>query len=498
MELRLALLVTTGDRYVSMAVNFISLAVVARLMAPEDFGVAVLGAAITSVAVAAREFASQTWLIQRQELSTPTVRSFFTVMVLVTLLIVGGIYGAADWIEQIYDREGITFYLHLICLALLIEPISQTIGGLLRRELAFGKVAILNITNAMVYGFVIVELVALGMTFEAFGWAWLASASTTSVVAVFLRRDLRIFVPLGAGLLEPLRFGAYNGSSALLHRTFEALPLLAVGHILNVAATGMFQRVLTVAQLPDRMLLSGVISVALPAFAREARKGGNLRQAYLRAIEYIAAFQWPALALLAVLADPIILMLFGSQWTDVADLLPIAAVAWMFFFTAEINYPVLVVCGAIRANLIRAAIIYPASGALIIAAAGWGLEAAVWSLLIVGPFQCVVSMLFVRRVVAFSAWDLLAHAWRGMVLALAASIGPLLLTQIGFLGLTNPVVQLLLAAPLAGIGWLLAILATAHPLRGSLSGVPGARSNTLVAYLLRISSKRRIRSSTAP
>ena len=74
MKLRIALLVTTGDRYVSMAVNFISLAVVARLMAPADFGVAVLGTAITSVAVAAREFASQTWLIQRPEISTPAVR----------------------------------------------------------------------------------------------------------------------------------------------------------------------------------------------------------------------------------------------------------------------------------------------------------------------------------------------------------------------------------------------------------------------------------------
>jgi O-antigen/teichoic acid export membrane protein len=497
MQVRRALLVTMADRYVAMAVNFLSLAIVARLMAPADFGIAVLGTAITSMAVAAREFASQTWLIPRRELTTDATRCFFTLMVLVTLLVVAAIGLAAGRIEEVYGHPGIAFYLYLICLALLVEPIHQTIGGLLRREMMFGQVALLNVTNSVVQAAVLTGLVATGLSFESFGWSWLASASATSAVALIVRRDFRIFRPRLSGLLEQASFGAYNGVAALLYRAFEALPLLAVGHIVGVTATGVFYRVLALVQLPDRVLLSGVASVALPAFAREARAGGSLRDAYLRSVEYISVFQWPALGLLAILAEPTVLTLFGGQWAGIAPLVPVAAAAWMFTFTSEINYPVLVASGAIRANLVRSALIYPASGLIIIVAAGWGLEAAVWSLLAVCPLQAVVSVMFVRHVAAIPLRDLLLRCPRSIVVTLAACAGPFLLVQGGFAGIATPVLQLLIAAPLAAFGWTVAVILTRHPLRSEVTTVLQTRLARLARYRPAAPAKRSMRPTSA-
>ncbi len=159
----------------------------------------------------------------------------------------------------------------------------------------------------------------------------------------------------------------------------------------------MYSRGLTICQLPDKVFLAGAISVVLPAFSREARQGRNLKGPYLHALGLITALQWPALLVLAVIAYPVVDILLGHQWHAVAPIAQIMAIASLFSFSFELNYPVLVSIGAMRDIFRRALIVCPISAAIITLAAFHGLQAVALSLLLVIPFQALVSIQFVRR-----------------------------------------------------------------------------------------------------
>lgn len=463
MQLSRALLVSTADRYLVMALNFAQIAILARLMTPDEFGVVALGTAVASIAAVWREFASQTYLINRVVLSSAATRSCFTLMVLAALSTAVVITVTAPWMEAWYDRPGLAFYLRLIAASLLFEPFTQLALGLLRRDLAFGKVAVVNVVNAVVQAVVLVALAQQGVGFTAFGWSWAACAFAAALTAVALSPSLSVFRPRLRGFRSTVRFGAYNGAAALLYRVYEAGPLLALGHVFSSNALGLFHRTLAISQLPDKVILSGVAAVVLPAFSRAAREGRDLTTPYLRAVALITAVQWPALGCIAVMAEDVVHVLLGDQWLAVAPLLRIMAVASLFTFTNELNYPVLVATGAMRRNLVRAAVAWPVSAAVIAGAGAFGLEAAVLSFLVVIPFQAAVSLMAVRRSIALSPRALLDAVSRSAVVAGATVLGPLALVALRPADKGLSPEALLAAVLLAAVGWLAALRLTRHP-----------------------------------
>jgi O-antigen/teichoic acid export membrane protein len=313
------------------------------------------------------------YLVAKKDLTAEDVRTAFTVNFLLTIFLCILLVLGAGWVAAFYDEPGLRPYLLLVSLALLIEVVAAPITALMRRELAFGKVAIVSVGSGAAMAGATIALALLGHGYMSFAWSLLVGHATGSTLALVLRGELWIFRPLLTQWRGMLRFGSYHGVNVALFRLFDSLPLLMMGRMISTEAAGLFQRTIMTCQLPDRIFLSGVISVALPAFSVQVREKRNLQLAYLQALEHITAVQWPALVVLAILAHPIVLVLFGEQWLSIVPLVQIVAIGWMFSFSFELNYPLLQALDALRDTLVRALIVWPVSALVIIVALSFGM-----------------------------------------------------------------------------------------------------------------------------
>jgi O-antigen/teichoic acid export membrane protein len=466
--IRRALAVSTSERYFNMAITFATTLVVSRLLTPAEIGVWAIGLATATALLAAREFASGVFLIQRQDLTRQEAQGAFTVMLLVTAAIAAVLALGAPAIAAFYGEPRLAAYLRVAAGAILLEVIAAPLVALMRRDMAFTRIAVFNIANVGVFTAVTVTLAALGFSHMSFAWGWAAAAGASSALAVCLRPDLWVFKPVLRHWRGMLEFGAYNGLNVFLYRLYETVPTMVLGRVLSLDAAGLYNRALLVCQLPDRVVLGGAAPVILPAFAGEVRAGRNLGPSYVRAVALITALQWPALAVLAVLAHPVVLVLLGGQWLSVVPLVQILALASLFSFTAELNYPVLVSLGKMRDLLLRALIAWPLSALIVAGASRFGLTAAVLSFFVVVPFQAYVSVYFVRRHVPVPWRELADACGRSAVVALCSAAGPL--TVVAALGfrLDLPVPVALLAGVLAAGGWLAGVWLTQHPLMHEL------------------------------
>jgi O-antigen/teichoic acid export membrane protein len=462
--IRRAMLITLSERYFTLGASFLAVVLVSRLLTPEEIGLSVIGMAIVGFALAAREFASPNFLIQRHNLDLDEIRRAFAVMLALTLAIVLVLIAAAPLIGWAYGEERIVPYLYVVSVGILVELIYVPVVSLLRREMAFGKVAIINVSNAATNAVLTIVLALLGFSNMSFAWAWMASAVVSSVLALCFYRDHRIFRPLMGDWRDMLTFGGYNGATVLLHRLYESLPVMALGRILSLDAVAFFNRGLMVCQLPDKVFLQGVVSVILPAFSAEVRNGRSLREPYLRAVALITGFQWPALVVLAWLAHPIVQILFGAQWFAIVPLVQVIAIATMFSFSFELNYPVLIAMGAVRDSFLRGLVVWPVSAVILTSFAFFGLQAVAWSLLLVMPFQAVASLHFVRRHVSISWIDIGAALWRSLAVAGMSASGPAAVIGLAGFRVDLSLGDTLIAIVLAGVGWLGGLLLTGHPL----------------------------------
>ncbi|MEF2553698.1 oligosaccharide flippase family protein [Aurantimonas sp. A2-1-M11] len=477
---RRALLLSTGERYFALVSNFLTVAIVSRILTPEEIGVSVIGMAVIGMTMALREFASASFLFQQQSLTEEAVRGAFTIMLCLTAVISGALAASAPWIAAAYGEDRLVPYLEVISVSLLVEVVAIPILTLWLRDMAFGKLAVVRLSGAATASLVTVILALAGFSYMSFAWAWLCSALVTGGMAIALRGDLRLYRPSLTHWRAMLTFGGYNGGTAFLYKIYEALPYLLLGRILSLDAAAIYSRSLMICQLPDKILLGGITAVVLPAFSSEARQGRNLRDPYLNALSFITALQWPALVMLAILAYPVVDILLGNQWTAVAPLVQIIALASLFSFSFELNYPVLVSLGAVRDVFLRALIVFPIAAAIIAVATFFGLDAVAWSLMLVIPLQALVALHFVRRHLPIGWGDIVGAIWRSAAVVGFTAAGPLVLVAASEGGFDLSIDRALATVPLAALGWLCGLRITGHPfLAEMIRTLSDIRSGTL-------------------
>jgi O-antigen/teichoic acid export membrane protein len=465
LSVKRALLMSTGERYFLLVSNFATAALVSRILTPEEIGVSVIGMAILAIAMSLREFSGTSYLIQREKLSREDIRGAFTVMFILTGIVAAGLVAASPFLASFYGEPNLVPYFRIISACLFFDASFILITALLRREMSFGKVAAINITGAVTGSAATIWLALMGFSYMSFAWGWLIGSALAAGLAVALRPHFWMFRPSFRHCREMVSFGGYNGAIAILFRIFEALPLLLLGRLVSPHAAALLSRTLMIGQIPDKLVLGGAMSVVLPAFATEVRQGRDLKRTYLAALSLITGLHWPALLVLSVLAYPAVNIVLGPQWIEAAPLVQVVAVALLFSFSFELNYPVMVAMGAIRDLFIRALIVFPLSGCLLSAAVFFGgLHAAAWCMLVTMPFQAYVALSFVRRRLGLRRREIAAALWKSAVVAIASAAAPLAMVAVSGSGFGLSLGQASGAGLLAFGGWATALILTRHPL----------------------------------
>jgi O-antigen/teichoic acid export membrane protein len=215
---------------------------VSRLLTPAEVGTAAVGTAVITISISLREFATCAFLIQGHELTRADVRTAFTLQFVLMALISTVLFLVAPGIAESYREPGLTGFMRLVAIALMLDTFAAPITCLLRREMAFGTLAFISVATISVSTVVTIAMAATGFSFMSIAWAWVAASLTTTGLAVMFRPDLRIFLPTLARWHRALAFGGYNGAMTVLTRLYEGLPQLVLGRVLPLEMVGLYNR----------------------------------------------------------------------------------------------------------------------------------------------------------------------------------------------------------------------------------------------------------------
>jgi O-antigen/teichoic acid export membrane protein len=166
---------------------------------------------------------------------------------------------------------------------------------LLRRKLAFDTLAGINLLAAAVNFVVVVVLALLGFGVMSLAWATLATSVVRIVTVWIVQPCFTVFRISLRGWKEPFEFGSVSTATIILNVICKYLPQLIIGRSIGLATVGLFGRATSLCQLPDRLLISALNPVLLPALSRQIQAGVHLKPSYLLALSHMSALQWPIL-----------------------------------------------------------------------------------------------------------------------------------------------------------------------------------------------------------
>ena len=238
-----------------------------------------------------------------------------------------------------------------------------------------------------------------------------------------------------------------------------------------MTATGLFSRGVALASQLHYLVAGAVGSIYYPTFARLRDEGKDLGPYYERVVAAHGAIVWPAMALLAVLSKPVILLLYGPGWAGAAPLLAYVAIAECCFVALPLHMDLPILLGHLRRlfwfNLADTAL----SVGTLIAGAAIGVDAAAASRIVYGLGWICIYAGWMHRLVGFR-WPALLRTYASSAgVALASALPAFWAVTFWRRPDTLGLGGLVASAALGGLAWVLAITVLRHPARNDLAGM---------------------------
>lgn len=297
-----------------MVLQLIVVAILARLVAPSDFGVIAAALVIVAALTIVSEFGLGPALIQRDIITPTHIRAAFWFNIAVSVALWAAATATRSWLAAAMGLPEVATILPYAALAFVISNLSLGEFLLLRR-LEFKKVALVELAAYGIgYGVIAVTLSVLGYGVWALvvGHLGLAAAKTVGlwilaphpVCPVLRWRPLRELLGYGGGQVL-----AKSG-----HFVATQIDNVVVARVLGATALGFYSRSYQFMTLPGVLFGQIVDRVLFPAMSSIKQDRERLTSAYLRGVEVVIFGAVPVAAAAVVLADELIAVLLGPRW----------------------------------------------------------------------------------------------------------------------------------------------------------------------------------------
>ncbi len=451
-----------------------SAAIVSRLLTPDEIGIFSVSAALIAFAHIARDFGVGQYLIQARRVDRQHMRAAFTVMLASSWILATIIYLVRHPVADFYGRDGVADVLELICVNFLIIPFCAPILSLLNREMQFGKVALVTVSNNLVQHGVTIAAAASGMSYMSLAFGSIAGMITNVIVLSILRPKDALLLPTFRGLKDVLSFGYKSTANSLLGEVSNSSPDIIFGRTLGFSAVAYFSRALGVVNLATGQILRLVQSVFLPAFAAQIRAGQKPADLYVRAISYVTGVTVPALGFVALMGEPVITLIFGPQWTRSSTLASMLCLSGMIGAPFFLMGPALVASGRVGAQLRLQALVQTVRIPVLLTSIWFSLEQTVMTLVAASVLLIYpMSAATLRKTFGLSFGTLWREVRASYLIAPIAIAAPASLRLLDMVrNWTLPDVILLTGGgTLFAFGWLGAVYVTRHPMRSELAAL---------------------------
>lgn len=314
---------------VSQAANVLirlgSLMVLARVLDPPEFGLVAMVTAVTGIFNLFRDAGLSMVTIQRATITEEQLSTLFWINMLVGALFAAASAAMAPVLVVFYREPRLLWVTVACATGFLLNAPGVQHSALLQRQMRFPTLALIDTVSQLIGSTVGILMALAGLGYWALVGMALALPASTSI-GVWLATG---WVPgrprRGVGAGSMLRFGGTFSLNALVIYVAYNLDKVLLGRRWGADALGLYGRAFNLVNIVTDNFNSSASAVALSGLSRLQDDPERLRSYFLKGYALVLSLTLPVTLACAVLADDIIVVVLGRNWTDAAPLLRLLA-----------------------------------------------------------------------------------------------------------------------------------------------------------------------------
>ena len=315
------------ERCGAQGVTFLVTIVLARLLAPEIYGLMALVTVFTAILQVFVDSGLGNALIQKKDADDLDFSSvfFFNLVMCIALYLL--LFFCAPLIATFYHNPELTAVIRVLGITLLIAGVKNVQQAFVSRKLQFKQFFF-----ATLGGTIGAAVIGIAMAYMGFGiWALVAQSLFNAIIdTVILWLTVRwrpkwqfSFVRL-KGLL---RFGWKLLASSLLHTFYTNLRTLVIGKLYTPVDLAYYEKGQSFPTLIVSNINASIDSVLLPTMSGVQDSRETVKAITRRAIVTSSYLMWPMMVGLAAVAKPLVVLLLTEKWIAAVPFLQIACFA---------------------------------------------------------------------------------------------------------------------------------------------------------------------------
>ena len=325
------------ERYSVQGIHFIVSIILARLLAPEDFGIIAIVMVFTTIFQTINEAGFSTALIHKQnrdELDYSTALITNISIGLVSYLI---IFLTAPLIALYYEVPILTQVMRVLSLTLIINAF-----GIVQIAKFTINVDFKSLAKASLIASIISGVIGIFVAYKFRNVYGIVSQSLIySIINVILMWIIAKWCPrtfFSFARFKNLFDYAYKLILArLINVIFDDIYALAIGKLYSSIQLGYYNRANSFRQVLSKDIINTIQRVSVPLLCEAQNNNERMTNVLIRFIHNTAAIVFPLLAGLMVLNKPFVSVLIGDKWLPAADVILLICPIGFFYLISTFN-----------------------------------------------------------------------------------------------------------------------------------------------------------------
>lgn len=299
---------------VRMAVQFVSVIVMSRLLTPTDFGVIAMISPLIAFVMLLQGMGLASAVANARDVTHAQLSTVFWINVAISMALAVLVACAAPLVGMFYGEPATVGPTIAMALLVLASGLGAQHTALINRQMRFRRTAIVDAASSVLS---LAAGIGIALVWPS-PWALVSSimvGSLISMLGAWWVSQWRPSRPSSFGEVGAfLRFGRGVTGFHLANFLARNLDNVLIGRYAGTAELGFYDRAYKLLLFPLQQINGPVSRVLTPVLSRLAHEPDRYRWAYIRVVQQILLATVPGVVCLLVNASTAIPTILGQQW----------------------------------------------------------------------------------------------------------------------------------------------------------------------------------------
>jgi len=400
-------------KIVEKSLSIISTIILARLLAPEDFGLIALAMMVIAFLELMRAFGFDMALIQNQDATPQHYNTAWTFNIIAAGLIALALYFLTPAASAFYEDDRLSSIIPLLALGIIASGFENIGVVAFRKELTFHKEFLYLLSKKVISFTTAISLAFYFQNYWALVWAFVVTKISVVVVS-YLVHHYRPRLSLSKAK-ELFSFSGWLFINNILIFLNQKAPEMIIGKTVGIESLGSFVISRDIAKAASTELVAPINRATFPGYSKLSNKLYDLKDSFLNTQGLIAILIIPASFGFAAITPVMVPTLLGEQWLETTSFMHIIAFSSLIIGINSIQ-PVYIALGKPRLvaklALVRIVILIPL---ILLLSHNFSTVGAAWALLTTSFIMLPFNYFPIMKMINISTYELLTKIIRPLI-----------------------------------------------------------------------------------